>query len=215
MRLPLVLTVCVVSVIASSCKRDSDSERRAAAERARHGPKTLPPPNKGQLQILEKAVAATEAADADIRGFSALTGLMFASTGRIPPQLADDILALGIEGTSGRMDALRRLFNNSAWLFDEVCGQEFESVLAQAQAQANGDHGETARHVWRECRLDRYSLIGGEAELVESSSRTGPEPMLAYFVYAYLEEHGGAHALETKLLHVVALGKPTKVAAPW
>ena len=141
-----------------------------------------------------------------------IIGLMMASSGRIPPQLASDILAFNNAPTRQRSTTFRAVFDNSAWVFDEVCGQQFESAFAEGQA--TGDRGETARHVWRECRLARYSLLGGEAEFVESSSRTGPEPILAYFVYAYLEAHGGAHPSEAKLLREVALGSPTESQRP-
>ena len=195
-------------------ERSADTNRtsktyhhRHAANHTPQGPETLPPPTERQLRGFDAALDAVEAADADMRYFAALTGLMYASSGRIPPQLASDVLAFGNAATRERQTALLTLFDNSAWVFDQVCGQRFESLFAEGRATRS--YRQMARHVWAECKLDRFGLLEGEAAFVESVGRTGVEPLLAYFVYGYLDTHGGAHPTETELLRETARGNPT------
>jgi hypothetical protein len=161
--------------------------------------------------MLEVALDVVEEADdADMRYIAALTGLMIASSGRVPRRLATDIVTFNGAPAHKRSSTLVAVFENSEWVFDGVCGRQFDNVIAEALAAAGCTADTFNRHVWRECRLDRYWLLASEAEFVESMHRTGPEPMLAYFIFGYLEAHGGTHLFAAKLLREVARGSRTE-----
>src|SRR5690606_26463105 len=93
---------------------------------------------------------------------------------------------------------------NNIWLFDEICGQSFASVTKESMELES--KAEVSHHIWRECGFDRYPLLKGEEQFVEVSERVGLEPTIAYFIYGYLNEHGGAHPLESRLLWEIARG---------
>lgn len=196
---------------ANEMKRIEIPERKLAS-RPDDIPEILPPPTEVQLRGLRGGVEMVESADADMRFVRALTAVMIASKGRIPKQLADDLVAYNGAPSRKRSRTLSEAFENSAWMFDEICGRSFDSVFAEAVSI--GRRGEMARYVWKECQFERFALLDGEEQYVEISGRTGPEPLLAYFVFAYLEQHGGAQPLEKQLLREVALGMPEGVPEP-
>jgi hypothetical protein len=164
---------------------------------------SLNAPMEYQIDNLRVAVQATQQAPADERAGVALQALLQASEGRIPSRLRSNLLAYGIAPRLERSPALAKAIGDSMWLFDKTCGRSFEPV---ATTVAGLGPEQRNRHLWSECRFERFPLLAGEEEFVAASERLGPEPMLAYFLYGYFADRGGPHELELRLLREVAGG---------
>lgn len=203
-----IFTLAVFALTTTSaCKRPTQSAGDTAltAPATSNQPEQLPPLNAQQLEHLRAALTKLEGAPLAARPSTALTGLMLAASGRIPPQLAQDLLDYNrAEAPEARASSLSAAIEHNIWLFDEICGQSFAAVTRTAMSLGSPAAG--SHHIWRECGLDRYPLLQSEAHYVEVSKVVGLEPTIAYFVYAYLDEHGGAHPLESRLLWELARG---------
>ena len=199
-----ILTIAVFALTATSaCKRSTQSSGDAAL--LAPNPKDLAPPNARQLGDLRTAVASVEQAPLDTRSAAALTGLMLAASGRIPPQLAQDLLDYNrADHPEQRASSLSAAIRNNIWLFDEVCGQSFAQVTQTSMSL--GSQTEGSQYIWEQCGFDRYPLLQSEQHYLEVSKVVGLEPTIAYFIYGYLDEHGGAHPLESRLLWELARG---------
>jgi len=193
-RLPVahLALALALALTLGACKREAEP-----GEKPKDIPDTVPDLDPRQLSALDEGLDDLETVPDDMRHIVALTSIAVVSADRLPPDYGKGLLAYMQAPTEERSERAALLMTEHAWLFTEVCRQDFIAVMEEVSAQSGS--GQKLGRVWSACEFERFDLLEDRAQFIEASER-GIEPMLAYFTYGYLELHGGAHELERALL---------------